>query len=96
MNAGTRYGVRGPALRGARCQCPICGRMFASVRPFDRHRAGPMDRRRCLTDAEMTFAGFRLDPYGAYALAPRPGRAGGSLGRAARAGGKAILAGMSP
>ena len=96
MNAGTRYGVRGPALRGARCQCPTCGLVFASVRPFDRHRVGAINQRRCLTDAEMTLAGFRLDPYGAYALAPRPRRAGGSAGRPARAHGHAPIPGASP
>ncbi len=72
MNAAPHCEVRGPALRGARCQCPACGKVFASVRPFDKHRAGPMDRRRCLTDAEMVTAGFQLDLYGAHALARRP------------------------
>lgn len=96
MNLELRCDVRGPALRGARCQCPTCGKVFASVRPFDRHRAGPMDGRRCLTDAEMVAAGFRLDCHGAYALAPRQAPARGFRKGGVHKVGKATPMGASP
>ena len=96
MSATRHCEVRGPALRGARCQCPTCGKVFASVRPFHRHRAGPQNRRRCLSDAEMVAAGFRLDPHGAYALASRPRPARGFRKGGVREVGKATPMGAPP
>lgn len=60
-----------PKLTGTRCQCTLCGELFASPRAFDRHRVGPygMGLRRCLAPEELranewaqTVTGFWLTP----------------------------------
>lgn len=60
-----------PKLTGTRCQCTVCGELFASPRAFDRHRVGPygLGLRRCLAPTELrahgwaqTDAGFWLTP----------------------------------
>lgn len=51
-------------LTGARCECARCGQLFNSIKGFDRHRAGPMWARRCLTSAELTARGWERNRGG--------------------------------
>lgn len=47
--------------------CRGCGKVFSSVRSFDRHRTGPFSARqsrRCLSDEEMVDKGFHLNTRG--------------------------------
>ena len=41
------------------CLCTTCGEEFLSVTGFDKHRVGPMDKRRYLTPDEMPERGMR-------------------------------------
>ena len=49
-------------LNGDRCQCQSCARYFNSTAAFEAHRVtvepSPNYRRRCMTDAELTAAGY--------------------------------------
>jgi len=45
-------------LRGARCQCVVCGEYFTRARWFDRHRAGPYTDRWCLSALAMEALGM--------------------------------------
>lgn len=45
-------------LRGARCQCSVCGEYFTRGRWFDRHRVGRDSDRRCLDKGEMEALGM--------------------------------------
>lgn len=67
-----------PKLKGERCECTTCGRMFVGARPFDRHRtgqyglpAGHPDGRRCMTEAEMIHAArMELNATGLWRIRP--------------------------
>lgn len=55
------------------CQCAACGEYFLSVSGFDRHRVGPPEDRRCLSNAEMRRKGMALDACNRWTRAPRQG-----------------------
>ncbi|MGH8610196.1 MAG: hypothetical protein ACREX9_23150 [Gammaproteobacteria bacterium] len=40
-------------LRGRKCQCRECGRVFGAVTGFDLHRQGPMSARYCSDPAAL-------------------------------------------
>lgn len=64
-------------LTGAKCHCTVCDLGFGGERAFDRHRiveVGQPDRH-CLTEAELTKAGWSQDHRGFW-LTPDPRRAG--------------------
>lgn len=68
-------------LRAGRCQCPVCGELFTSVREFDRHRIGTFEQiggrghdRRCLTAEDLASRGWRKDARGFW-MQGRPRRA---------------------
>ena len=75
-----RFTMNGPRLTGNRCQCPICGDYFGSVRGFDRHRVGTVgaDDRRCLTEGQMLAVGWHRSARG-FLLTPDARRAGASV-----------------
>jgi hypothetical protein len=48
------------------CECGGCGVRFRSVTAFDKHRVGPGDARRCLTETEMREAGMFPNEWGQW------------------------------
>jgi hypothetical protein len=46
------------------CRCSVCGKYFNSAYPFDLHRTGHPEQRRCLTDEEMVGRGMLLNAKG--------------------------------
>lgn len=58
-----------PATR--MCRCSGCGQYFGSLTGFDRHRAGPVETRRCLTPEELRADGMALDERGYWRLPVR-------------------------
>lgn len=58
--------------------CLGCGTPFNSVSAFDKHRTGKhhisagADRRRCMTENEMTSAGFVRNKRGVWAGSKNP------------------------
>jgi hypothetical protein len=60
-------------LTGCRCQCPVCGSYFNSVKAFDRHRVGVYpNSRRCLTQPEMVNRGMTVNAAGFWITEIRP------------------------
>lgn len=53
------------------CWCSICGLHFTSVRPFDEHRTGDIDHRRCRTEDELRERGLEPNQLGRWRR-PRP------------------------
>lgn len=59
-------------LRGKVSLCRECGKVFTTTSTFDRHRTGKYDinapgyGRRCLTDAELSEAGFAQNDKGRW------------------------------
>jgi hypothetical protein len=51
-------------LRGDHCRCSGCGAFFNSTRAFDKHRAGELADRRCLSADDMLAKGMSLSPSG--------------------------------
>ena len=54
-------------------QCGGCGLRFTGIGPFDRHRVGPQDARRCLTVEQMIALGMRRNEggYWEYGISER-------------------------
>ena len=48
-------------LTGSMSQCTACGLVFGTVRGFDGHRVGDYSARRCLSEAQLTEAGYAFD-----------------------------------
>lgn len=59
-------------LGGNECQCPTCGLVFTGDHWFQKHRAGPVDARRCLTGAELTALGLAPNEKGRWRKAASP------------------------
>jgi len=63
---------RGMCRCGARwsgdqtCHCATCHLTFTSVGPFDAHRVGEMNDRRCLTPGELRKKGYEPNKYGRW------------------------------
>lgn len=53
------------------CRCNACGKYFTAVTPFDLHRVGAYEARRCLTTAEMLGIGMRENGRGYWITRPR-------------------------
>ncbi len=53
-----------PALRGDLSGCAACRLCFTSTSAFDRHRYGPYSSRRCLTEADLSAAGWKPNARG--------------------------------
>jgi hypothetical protein len=51
-------------LNGDHNECTGCGKLFNSTAAFDKHRTGPMDDRRCLTEPEMRGKGMAVNATG--------------------------------
>lgn len=62
--------MKAQGLRGNKNQCAGCLELFNSNHPFDMHRVGDFgvlegpDRRRCMTQEEMTEAGMLVNSLG--------------------------------
>jgi hypothetical protein len=48
------------------CRCSVCSEEFSSVTTFDRHRAGPPEKRRCLSNYEMRKSGMAQNAAGRW------------------------------
>lgn len=46
--------------------CANCHATFGSLSGFDAHRDGPIERRRCRTEAEMREKGYEPNPRGVW------------------------------
>jgi hypothetical protein len=62
-------------LTGDRNQCRGCNSYFNSTDAFNKHRTGPHNRRRCLTDVEMLGKGMVKNAAGFWVGSPMPQRA---------------------
>ena len=62
-------------LTGDRNQCRGCNAYFNSTDAFSKHRTGPHDSRRCLTDAEMLGKGMVKNAAGFWIGSPMPSQA---------------------
>ncbi len=51
------------------CHCAACGEYFRSPRAFDKHRAGEVSARYCLTRTEMPARGLELHSRGYWRFA---------------------------
>jgi hypothetical protein len=71
QHTGTCGGCRG-WWRGERvCHCASCHLTFTSIGPFDAHRDGPMNDRRCRTEPELRQRGYEPNDSG-YWRQPMP------------------------
>jgi len=52
------------------CRCSVCRLYFNSVKPFDMHRVGPWEQRRCLSEDEMRELGMTLNRKGYWISRP--------------------------
>lgn len=55
--------------------CSRCHATFASVSSFDTHRTGPIDRRRCLDEAELRGLGYAPNDRGRWRIPLDPAAA---------------------